>query len=232
MTWPLPPESPWPQFLRRLRHPAPPPGWLEAAAALEEVARRPALLRWVAQHPRTPAHLRSRLLPALPWRMLAAISLDASAHPQARAHATERLVHLWGGLTNGERRSLAPLAPRPLWPLIWKNPDGRVLAAFLQNPRLSHETLTALVQPPLRPPQAEALQASAWLEVIPVAHQVLAALDGALRMPGSGIVLGMASPWIKALPPEERLVAASRTTHPALRRMIRAWAEPPADETR
>jgi hypothetical protein len=217
---------PWPQFLRRLRHPAPPPGWLEAAADLDDVRKRPLLLRWIAQHPRTGAHLRARLLPHLPWRILAAIALDASAHPQARTHATERLNALWPGLTSGERRSLAQLAPRALWPAIWKNPDRRIVAAFLQNPRLGVEMLEALIQPPLTCPQAEALQASRWLELIPVAHQVLVALDRALAMPHSGIVLGMASPWLKALPAEERLIAATRVTHPALRRMARTWALP------
>ncbi len=224
MTWPLPPEMPWPRFLRRLRHPDPPPSWLESAAALPEVRKRPLLLRWIAQHPRAAAHLRSKLLPTLPWRVLAAIAQDASAHPQARTHATERLDALWPGLTSGERRSLAPLAPRALWPRIWKNPDQRVLAAFLANPRLGPETLTALIQPPLTPAQAEALQTSRWLELVPVAHQVLVALDRTLERPESGLVLGMAAPWIKALPEEERLLAASKLTHPALRRMTRAWA--------
>ena len=86
---------------------------------------------------RRPPHLRNRLLPTLPWRALAAIAADASAHPQARAHAVERLRSRWAVMTMGERRSLAPLAPALLWPAIWKVRDGRVLAAFLQNPRLT-----------------------------------------------------------------------------------------------
>jgi len=224
VTWPLPPELSWPHFLRRLRHPAPPPGWLEAAADLDEVRRRPLLLRWIAQHPHTAAHLRARLLPTLPWRALAAIALDASAHPQARVHAIERLRALWPGLSSGERRSLAHQAPRELWSLVWKNRDRRVLAAFLQNPRLGVESLEGLIQPPLTCPQAEALQASRWLALVPIAHQVLVALDRGLENPDGGLVLGMASPWIKALPGEERLLAASRLTQPALRRMVRAWA--------
>jgi len=228
VTWPLPPESSWPQFLRRLRQPAPPAGWLEAAAALPDVQKRPQLLRWIAQHPHTPTHLRARLLPTLPWRILAAIAQDPAAHPQARSHAVERLGALWRTLTAGERRSLAPLAPKALWPAIWKVPDARILAAFLLNPRLGPETLCALVQPPLAPAQAEALQISSWLEVVPVAHQVLVALDRGLENPDSGLVLGLAAPWIRALPAEERLLAASRMTHPALRRMVRAWALPPA----
>jgi hypothetical protein len=190
------------------------------------VRRRPLLLRWIVQHPHLGAHLRNRLLPALPWRVLAAIAQDASAHPQARQHATERLNALWPGLTTGEKRSLAMAAPRQLWPLVWRNRDRRVLEAFLQHPRLGVENLEALVQPPLTAPQAEALQGSRWLEIVPVAHQVLVALDRALEIPDGGVVLGMASPWIKALSEEERLVASTRCINPALRKMVRAWAVP------
>ena len=226
MSWLLPPQTPWPQFLRLLRHPAPPPGWLETAADLREIQKRPMLLRWIAQHPKAPAHLRNRLLPTLPWRALAAVAVDPAAHPQARAHALERLRSHWGVMTLGERRSLAPLAPLPLWPLIWKVRDTRVLAAFLQNPRLTAEALERLVQPELTPMQADALQVSRWREIIPVAHQVLAALDRGLARPDSGLVLGLAAPWILALPAGERLLASTRLSHPALRRMARAWALP------
>jgi len=221
---------PWPRFLRLLRHPAPPPGWLEAAADLDEIRKRPMLLRWIAQHLQAPAHLRNRLLPALPWRALAAIAGDAAAHPQARAHAVERLRSRWTTLTTGERRSLASLAPAPLWPAIWKVRDARVLAAFLQNPRLTGTALEALVQPPLAPVQAEALQVSRWREMIPVAFQVLQALDQSLANPESGLVLGLAAPWLVALPAGDRLLVSTRLVHPALRRMARAWAEPPAED--
>lgn len=224
--WLLPPQLSWPQFLRQLRRPAPPHGWLEAAAELPEVRKRPMLLRWIAQHPRAPAHLRNRLLPALPWRALVAIGGDAAAHPQARSHAMERLRTQWPVMTMGERRSLAALAPAPLWPAIWKVRDARVLAAFLQNPRLTGTALEALVQAPLTPAQAEALQASRWRELIPVAFRVLEALDRSLANPESGLVLGLAAPWIIALPPEARLAVSTRLTHPALRRMARAWARP------
>jgi hypothetical protein len=217
---------PWPQFLRQLRHPAPPPGWLEAAADVQEVLKRPMLLRWIAQHLQAPAQLRNRLLPTLPWRALAAIAADAAAHPQARAHAVERLRSRWAVMTMGERRSLAALAPPPLWPDIWKVRDARVLGSFLQNPRLTVGALEALVHPPLTPMQADALQVSRWKEIIPVAYQVLQALDQSLLNPDSGLVLGLAAPWIVALPAEDRLIVSTRLTHPALRRMARTWALP------
>jgi hypothetical protein len=182
--------------------------------------KRPLLLRWIAQHPKAPAHLRARLLARLPWRALAAVASDAAAHPQARQQATEKLQRQWPTLTTGERRSLALHAPRPLWPLVWKTPTASVLLAFLQHPKLGLEALVALIQPPLRPAQAEALAISRWREAGPVADQVLQALDQSLALPDSGLALGHAAPWIKALDGEARILAASRLVTPALRRMV------------
>lgn len=219
MHWALPPEVPWPRFLRLLRQPDPPRGWLELAADLPDMRKRPLLLRWIAQHPKAPAHLRSRLLARLPWRALAAVATDTGAHPQARQQATEKLQQLWAVMTLGERRSLALHAPRPLWHLVWKAPSQGILSAFLQNPKLGLEALVALIQPPLRPAQAESLAQSRWRESGPVAEQVLLALDRSLGLPDSGLALGHAAPWIKALNEETRILVASRTLTPALRRM-------------
>src|SRR5512145_2293974 len=226
MEWSLPPAVPWPQFLRLLRHPSPPRGWLEAAAELQDLQRRPVLLRWIAQHRKAPETLRLRLLARLPWRPLAAIAEDPSAHPKARSVAIERLQVMWGGMSSGERCSLARHAPRPLWSLVWKVRHAGVLGAFLQHPRLGGEHLVAMIQPPLLPTHLDALARSRWRELEPVAHQVLWAMDRTLGFPEHGLVLGQAAPWIKALSQEERLVAATRLTCPALRRMTRAWARP------
>ena len=224
--WALPPDLPWPRFLRLLRQADPPRGWLESAADLPDLKKRPLLLRWIAQHPKAPAHLRARLMGRLPWRALAAVAADAAAHPQARQQAVEKLQQLWAGMTTGERRSLALHAPRPLWPLVWRSPAPSVLAAFLQHPKLGLEALVALIQPPLRPSQAEALAQSRWIEASPVAEQVLLALDRSLALPDSGLALGHAAPWIKALDEEERILAASRLLTPALRRMVHPRREP------
>ncbi len=218
--WALPPDVPWPRFLRLLRQPDPPRGWLEAAAELPELKKRPLLLRWIAQHPKAPAHLRAQLLARLPWRALAAVAADAAAHPQARQQATEKLQQQWPTLTTGERRSLAIHAPRQLWSLVWKAPTTTVLSAFLQHPKLGLDSLIALIQPPLRPAQVEALAASRWREAGPVAEQVLQALDQSLALPDSGLALGHAAPWIKALDDEARILAASHVLTPALRRMV------------
>lgn len=223
MEWSLPPAD-WPRFLRQLRHPAPPPGWLEAAAELPEMRRRPLLLRWIAQHPKSPTFLRLKLLSRLPWRPLAQIADDPAAHPQARSWSHERLQALWTSLSTGERRSLAPLAPQGLWQQVWKTPDTRTLAAFLNHPKLGLPRLLALLQVPLRAPQLDALLQSRWHEQEPLAEQVLEVLDRSLGLPEHGLVLGMAAPWIKVLQPESRLFLSARLRHPPLRRMVRAWA--------
>lgn len=219
--WGLPPELPWARFLRLLRRPDPPRGWLEAAAALDDLARRPVLLRWVAQHPKAPAHLRARLLSRLPWRALAAVAHDASAHPQARAQSVERLLQGWPMLSLGERRSLALAAPQPLWRLAWKSPDPGVIERLLQNPRMGLEGLLRLVQAPLTPPQADALARSLWKESSALAMHALRIFDQTLAQPEPALVLGQATVWIRALAPEEAIQAAASLSHPALRRIVR-----------
>ncbi len=230
MSWPLPPDLEWPRFLRLLRRPDPPKGWLEAAATLPDLRKRPMLLRWIAQHAKCPAHLRAQLIPRLPSLPLASVANDPAAHPQARAMATERLQVLWQGISTGERRSLALRLPRRLWPLAWRVPDAGVIHNLVRNPRMSVELLVGLAQPPLTRAQEEALARSPYAEAPPVAAQVLEAMDRAFGLPECPWVLGHAAPWIKRLEPGDRLVAAARLRHPPLRRMCRAWALPaPAD---
>lgn len=225
--WPLPPDIPWPHFLRQLRRPDPPKGWLEAAAALPDLRRRPLLLRWIAQHRKAPAHLRAALLARLPWRALAAIAMDASAHPQAAATSVERLQSLWPALSLGERRAFALMAPRPLWPLVWKVRDAGVLSAFLRHPRLGVEQVQGLLQMPLTSAQASALQDCRWREVPDLAARVLEVMGETLDLPEHGLVLGMAAPWVKVLDLERRIEVAARLRHPALRRLVRGPVEDP-----
>ncbi len=230
MHWAFPPAVPWPRFLRLLRQADPPRGWLEEAAALPELRKRPLLLRWVAQHPKAPAHLRASLLARLPWRALAAIAQDAAAHPQARAQAVERLQSAWHGMTLGERRALASLCPRQLWSQVWRVRNAGVLGAFLSHPRLDLDHLVGLIQPPLHPAHLEALAGSRWLGVEPIAIQVLQGLDVGLASAQEGLVLGHGAPWIKSLSPESRLLAAGRLCFPPLRRACRTWAIPSTPE--
>ena len=221
MSWPLPPLIEWSKFLRLLRHPSPPKGWLESAAELPDLRKRPMLLRWIAQHPKAPAHLRANLMARLPWRALAAMAIDAAAHPQARAMSTERLQTLWMGMSLGERKNFAILAPPPLWPLMWKVPNLGVIASFLQNPRLTLPRLKALILAPIQTWVLEALAESKWREFLPIVEQVLQAMDESFQTSEHSLVLSHAVPWIKLLDKERRLFIATRLKHPPLRRMVR-----------
>jgi hypothetical protein len=58
---------------------------------------------------------------------------------------------------------------------------------------------------------------------------VLQALDRSLVLPESGLALGHAAPWIRALDEEGRILAASRTLTPALRRMVHPRRDPELD---
>ena len=151
-----------------------------------------------------------------------AVADDPSAHPKARGMAAERLQVLWTGMGLGERRSFAARAPRAMWGLVWKIRDTGVIESFLQHPRLGLETLVGFIQSPILPTHLDALASSKWREIQPVAHQVLVAMDRSFAMPECPLVLGQAAPWIKVLDEGERILAASRLTHPALRRMTRS----------
>lgn len=226
LRWGLPPHISWPHFLRLLRHPSPPKGWLEEASLIEDVARRPQLLRWIAKHRQAPAHLRLRLLPRLPWRILALIADDPSAHPQAKSLSIERLTTLWNTLGSGERRSLARFAPKNLWLQIWKTRQVTVLKAFLEHPKLGIEGLLALIQCPLNSAQAESLLESRFQDILPIIEQTLWIMDQSFEWEPCDLVLGHAAPWIRKLKPEEALFVSSRMSHPPLRRMTRSrWEE-------
>lgn len=220
MIWQLPPDIPWPQFLKLLRRPNPPREWLEAAADIPDVRKKPMLLRWIAQHRSSSSHLRVSLISRLPWRALAEITWDPIAHPQARAQSVERLQLLWAGLAIGERRTFAGLAPRQMWPLVWKIKDSRVISAFLRHPKLSLEMLISLIQAPISATHIEALQTSHLKDIIPIARQIIFAIEKSLLLPDHGLVPSMAAQWIRKLDAEYSQITYSELKNPLLRGMI------------
>ncbi|MCL1908425.1 MAG: hypothetical protein FWG12_03535 [Holophagaceae bacterium] len=220
MDWLLPPQIPWPQFLKLLRHTRPPQAWLEAASEIPDVRKKPMLLRWIAQHRNAPTHLRVSLIARLPWRALASIAWDPIAHPQARTLSIERLQLLWVSLTTGERRSFATMAPRQMWPMVWKVRDSGVLSAFLKHSKLSLEMVISLIQPPIYPTHLEALQASHLSTIAPIAKQVISAIDRSLQLPDHGLSHSSAIPWIRNLATEDFRQVFSELNNPLLKRMI------------
>ncbi|MEM9554780.1 MAG: hypothetical protein AAGC60_11010 [Acidobacteriota bacterium] len=90
----------------------------------------------LARHRRTSQATAMRLVPTLFWRELADITLDTRIRPPVRRVAEKYLLQRLPQLAIGERIALARRsAPRTAAELV-RDPDARVVAAVLGNPRL------------------------------------------------------------------------------------------------
>lgn len=117
---------------------------LERLAASREVAAHHELRRELAAHPRTPRTLALSLVAGLSWRDLAELGIDAKAHPLVRRSADRRLLERLPGLAVGERIALARRASGALVAALRFDPNPRVVAALLDNPRLTEIQLVPL----------------------------------------------------------------------------------------
>jgi hypothetical protein len=128
------------------------------AEAIEAFAGEPRLLafyevrRELARHPRSPQHVATRLLAGLYWRDLAEIALDTRLHPRLRHEADLCLGQRLGGLSVGEKMSLARRASPALLGQLRNDPSPRVVAALLENPRLTEGLLAPLAASELAQP--------------------------------------------------------------------------------
>jgi|SRR5580693_5268417 hypothetical protein len=117
---------------------------------IERLAGQPQLLalyevrRELARHPRSPQHLALRLVPGLHWRDLADLALDTRLHPRVRREADLCLGQRLGALSVGEKISLARRASPTLVGQLRADPSPRVIAALLENPRLTEGLLAPL----------------------------------------------------------------------------------------
>jgi hypothetical protein len=102
------------------------------------------LRRELVRHPLSPQHLALRLAPGLYWRDLAEIALDMRIHPRVRREADLCLGQRLGGLSVGEKVSLARRASPALVGQMRHDPSPRVIAALLENPRLTEGLLAPL----------------------------------------------------------------------------------------
>jgi hypothetical protein len=115
------------------------------------VAGSPSLLRSsevrreVALHPRTPEMLALRLVPGLFWLDLARLGVDARIRPLVRRAADLRLIERLPNLAVGERIALARRAGPAVLAHLRKDPTPRVIAAMLDNPRLTEGILLPLL---------------------------------------------------------------------------------------
>jgi hypothetical protein len=135
-----------PEACQALRNP-----FIDAALVETLVTGAPALLRSyefrreVAMHPRTPEMLALRLVPGLFWLDLARLGLDVRVRPLVRRAADLRLTERLPNLSVGERVALARRADVAVLGHLRKDPTPRVIAAMLENPRLTEGTLLPML---------------------------------------------------------------------------------------
>lgn len=113
----------------------------------------------LARHPRTPEVVAMRLLPGLFWRDLLETSLDVRVRSGVRTVAEGYLVKRLARLSVGEKITLARRAGHGVLATLRHDPSPRVIAALLENPRLTEATLLPMVTSERTPPGNLALVA-------------------------------------------------------------------------
>ncbi|HEX2163454.1 MAG TPA: hypothetical protein VHM02_05855 [Thermoanaerobaculia bacterium] len=118
---------------------------VERLAARAPLGASREVARAVALHPRAPEALARRLLPGLPWRDLVAAGRDVRLAPVVRRAADLLLAERLPGLSAGERTSIARGAGPGLVARFRDEADPRVVAALLDNPRLTEGALLPMI---------------------------------------------------------------------------------------
>jgi hypothetical protein len=119
-------------------------GAIERLLAMRRVRVLYTARREAVAHPRTPRALALQLVAGLYWRDLVAIGADTRLHPLVRRSADTRLVERLAGMSVGERIAVARRAGPGVIPTLRLDPTPRVIAALLDNPRLSEGLLLPL----------------------------------------------------------------------------------------
>jgi hypothetical protein len=128
------------------------------AEAIERVAAERRLLsfyevrRDLALHPRTPETLAARFVPTLYWRDLMALALDHRLRPTLRRAAEIHLAAHLPGMAVGEKISLARRASPAVLAQLRNDPSPQVIAALLDNPRLTEGVLAPMLLAAKTPP--------------------------------------------------------------------------------
>jgi hypothetical protein len=146
------PELAPPAVRQALRNP-----WC-TAEAIELLAGEERLLsfyevrRDLALHPLTPETLASRFVPTLYWRDLMALALDLRLRPALRRTAEIHLGARLPGMAVGEKISLARRAGGAVLAQLRHDPSASVIAALLDNPRLTEGVLAPVLNSARTPP--------------------------------------------------------------------------------
>lgn len=110
--------------------------------------------RTIARHPRTAETSALRFVPGLYWRDLMELGLDVRVRPRVRRAADKYLLQRLPGLAAGEKIALARRAGTTILAQLRQDPDERVIAALLENPRLTEEGILPLAADHGARPQA------------------------------------------------------------------------------
>ncbi len=108
--------------------------------------------REIAVHPRTPQSRAMGLVAGLYWRDLVRLGANTRVKPAVRRAADQRLGERIGRLSVGEKVVAAREAGGGLIPRLLQETDPQVVAAVLDNPRLTEPMLARLLASPVTPP--------------------------------------------------------------------------------
>lgn len=120
--------------------------FLEAVAAVPPWSDRPRVMGGVVANPKTPRALAQRLLPYVFWSDLAVVAQSPRVAPPVRVRAEGLLKERLPELRVGERTTLARQATTPVLFELMSDPEAKVLASVLKNPRLREEDLVGAIR--------------------------------------------------------------------------------------
>ena len=108
----------------------------------------------LVRHPTTPEVQALRFVPGLFWKDLLEIGSDIRVRPRIRRAADRHLMNRIQGLSTGERVAIARKASPLVIPRLRNDPEPRVIAALLENPRLTEGPLITMVSSETASPKA------------------------------------------------------------------------------
>lgn len=131
--------------LRALRNPFAGAEVVEALAGRRPLLASSEVRCELVACPQAPPAVSARLLPTLRWAGLMRIGLDPRLAPALRRAADRLLVARLPAMAVGERTSLARRVSAGVLTALRHDPSPRVIAALLDNPRLTEGVLAPLV---------------------------------------------------------------------------------------
>lgn len=118
---------------------------IEALLALPPLLTSYEVRRLLALHPRTPEPRALRLVAGLFWRDLVRAGADIRLRPLVRRAAERALTERLPGLAAGEKMAIARRCGPGVMQKLRHDPSPRVVAALLENPRLTEGVLLPLL---------------------------------------------------------------------------------------